>query len=316
VKHSKPFAKILPGLTALAALLACGGKAQAQATIEVPDVRGDQLVFFYDARTNRTPFLSVTNPSSTTVNLEVAFYPASLANRLGQFVVTVPAAGNVVIDPTSAAGGVAAGNAGLAVVTPVASASSTQAVVPPEPLIGNFTLANTALGAAFGENALGRLAVDGSGSRADAGEPVDGASVKYQRFTPPVLMVPAYFNPTMLAPPANDGNRVIVAAFADRYGSRFDVAPAAAGESLAASFFDSAGQLVGQATVPVNGVLLSDLQQIAGGSTLDSSGKVFFDPSAIGADENVFGIFSQSLATFASGQRMPAVDAVPVGSGA
>jgi len=280
--------------------------------IVTPEVRGDQLIFFYDARTNRTPFLSVTNPANSPVTVEVVFYPSSLAARLGQEVITLPAAGNAIIDPTTAAGGVAEGNAGLAIVTPIQSASTPQAIVPPKLLCGNFTLANLALMAAFGENPIGRLALTGSGDRGGAGQPVDGQTIKYQTFQSQALIVPAYFNPQTLAPPQNDGNRIILAAFADNYGEPFNLSALPEGaDGLQASFFDNTGQLVAQAPLPVTGVFLGDLQGIAGQATLSSSGKVFFAEGPLASNESLIGIFSQSAGTFASGQRMPGVDAVP-----
>jgi hypothetical protein len=58
-------------------------------------------------------------------------------------------------------------------------------------------------------------------------------------------------------------------------------------------------------------VFLGDLQGIAGQATLSSSGKVFFAEGPLASNESLIGIFSQSAGTFASGQRMPGVDAVP-----
>ena len=95
---------------------------------------------------------------------------------------TLPGGGNVVIDPTSSsiAGGAVNGNAGLAVVTPITSATDAHPIVPPEPLTGGYTLANLQLTAAFGENPYGRLAVGGNGQRATAGAAVDGISGRRQ----------------------------------------------------------------------------------------------------------------------------------------
>ena len=283
--------------------------ACAQSTIAVPGTSGDQLIYFYDARTDRVPFLTIANPSGTPVVIELAFYPQGLGSRLGEQVYTLPGGGNVVVDPTQAsvANGVAAGNAGLAVVTPIASATDSHPVVPPAPLTGGYTLANQTLAAAFGENPYGRLAVTSSGARASAGAQVDGNAVKYQRFTPSVLMVPVYYNPQTLAPAADDGNRVIVAAFTDSYGAQFDIGPGT--DTPPATFCNSGGFEVATGAPEVSGVLLSDLQAIAGASTLSGSGKLFLDVTA--GNGNVFGIYSQSLGTFAAAQRMPAVDSVP-----
>lgn len=301
--------RALAAVVTAAALLAAAGQARAQATLTVPGVSGDQLIYFYDARTNRVPFLTVANPAATPVVIEVAFYPATLASRLGEAVFTLPGGGNLVIDPTSSsvAGGAANGNAGLAVITPIAGEADAQPVVPPQPLTGGYTLANLQLTAAFGENPYGRLAVGSNGQRAAAGAEVDGNAVKYQRFTPSVLMVPVYFNPEDLAPADQDGNRVILAAFGDAYGDQFDVTPLA--DTAGALFCDAEGFEAAVGTAAVNGVLSTSLQAIAGGATLNSSGKLFLDVDA-GAG-NVLGIYAQSLGTFAAGQRMPSVNSVP-----
>ena len=301
--------RVLGAAMAALALLASAGHARAQATITVPGVSGDQLIYFYDARTNRVPFLTVANPAATPVVIEVAFYPANLASRLGEAVFTLPGGGNLVIDPTSSsvAGGAVNGNAGLAVITPIAGEADAQPVVPPQPLTGGYTLANLQLTAAFGENPYGRLAVGSNGQRATAGAEVDGNAVRYQRFTPSVLMVPVYFNPQDLAPADQDGNRVIIAAFNDSYGDQFDVT--ALSDTAAALFCDTGGFEAAVGEAAVNGVLSTSLQAIAGGATLNSSGKLFLDVDA-GAG-NVLGIYAQSLGTFAAGQRMPAVNSIP-----
>jgi plastocyanin len=293
--------------------LAAAVPAAAQETIRMPDVTGDQLLFFYDDRTDRTAFFSVSNPSDTQVMLEIAFYPLDLTHRLGQDVVTLGPAGNVVVDPSMAAGGVAAGQAGLAVVTPVDGPDTRHPLVPAAPLMGSYTVVNTVLGAGFGENPFGRRAVLAAGGLAAAGAAVDGSSVLYQRFEPGVLTVPVYLNPTQLGPAANDGNRVVLIAFNDQYGQNFDIAPL--GDVFHASIFDTNGQLLVGADVPVTGVVLTDLQSLAGQVPLTSSGKVFFATGAATGNANRLGIFSEALGTFAAGERMPAVDAVPQGAG-
>lgn len=297
-------------VAALLASLAQAREARAQATIAVPDVRGDQLLFVYDARASRTSFLLVSNPGNAAVTVEIAVYPQSLASRLGTTTLTLAPAGHAVIDPGSIDGAVA-GNAGLAVVTPVAGEGNATPVVPPVPLTGSFTLANTALSSAFGENAFGRLAVTSGGARAAAGSTVDGGSVRYQRIAPAVLTIPVYFSPPTLGPVENDGNRVVLAAFADRYQGGFAVAPAEA--AIDAVFLDGGGVRVAERSATVSGVLLSDLQSVAGPErTLSSSGKAFFAIDAPGA--SVIGVFSQSLGTFASGHRMASAPAVPAGT--
>lgn len=303
-------------IVTLAALATCLGGPHAsfaQETIRTPDVTGDQLIFFYDNRTDRGAFFSFSNPSDTQLMVEIAFYPENLAQRLGQEVVTLGPAANVVVDPTMAAGGVAAGQAGLAVVTPVDGPDTRHPIVPAAPLTGSFSVVNTVLGAGFGENPFARRAVLSSGGLAAPGAAVDGTSVLYQRFVPDVLTVPVYFNPADLGPASNDGNRVVLVAFNDQYGQNFDVAPLA--ETFHASIFDTAGELLVATDVAVSGILLTDLQSLAGAVPLSSSGKVFFATGDGGDTANRFGVFSEALGTFAAGQRMPAVDVVPQGAG-
>lgn len=302
------------GVAALAALslAAVFGVPTADGqTIGTPDVSGDQLIFLYDARTDRVAFLSVANPSDDTIFLDVALYNADLSAEIAGQTVSLEGAANIVIDPTSFAGGGANGNAGLAVITPVISMDDLTPIVPPERIVGGFTLANLQLSSGFGQNPFARLAVDGSGSPAAAGTTVNGTTVAYERFDPGILTIPVYFDPATLAPPENDGNRVLLAAFADDYDGAYGLS--AVSTSAAVTFLNSSGErIVSANSVPISGVLLSNLQSVAGGADIDgASGKVFFEVSANGG--NVFGLFSQSIGTFAAGQRMPAAEEVPMG---
>lgn len=299
-------------LVSLAALSA-SSIATAQTTRAVPSVSGDQLVYFYDARTDRTPFLGVSNPSNTTIFVDVAFFDVGLTMKLASSVIELGPAANTIIDPTSFAGGGASGNAGLAFITPVASLEDLRPVVPPSELTGGFTLANLNLGSGFGQNPLSRVAVDGAGMRQEPGTLVDGSSVFYERFQPAVLVIPAYFDPNTLAPPEDDGNRILLAAFSDFYSdSGFSVNPI--DTNPRAVYFDNEGTQIVDTEVNVNGVLLSNLEEVAGDVDIGgASGKVFF-----GADTelgNFFGLFSQSVGTFAAAQRLPAVDSIPQSPG-
>ncbi len=273
-------------------------------SIEDAATSGDQLLFFYDGRSGRVPFFSIGNPSpSTAITVEVVFYSQSLQNRLGVETISIAAAGHAVVDPNQAAGGAAIGNAGLAVVTAVRAGTS-EPVVPPEPIVGTFTLANVPLRSAFGENPIGRLAVSSGGARGAAGTTIDGSAIAFQRITPSMLIVPVFFNPTQLGPVENDGNRVVLVAFGDEYGSRFDVRPR--GDTVGASIFDSGGDLVSSKNVGVSGVHVTNVQALASPTSLSASGKILLDVDA--GSGSVFGLFSQSLGAFGAGQRLPSID--------
>lgn len=281
------------------------GEREEGATIENGGIAGDQLLFFFDARDGRVPFFTVANPSSeSSVIVEIAVYPSSLDDRIDEATATLAPLGNLIVDLTQLGAGQAGGRVGLAVVTPVVSADEARPVVPLEPLVGGFTLANVPLDSGFGENPVGRLGVLASGARATPGQVVDGATIRYQRLTPDVLMVPVFYNPEQLAPARDDGNRVILAAFADQYGDRFELAPASTGAE--ATVFDPSGALLASAVVQIAGVTLTSVQEIGGDQLISRSGKIFFDVNA--GRNNVFGLFSQSLGPFGAGQRMPSVN--------
>lgn len=299
-----------PGVASAGAL--GSGMQDTSATRPVPGVSGDQLLFLYDARSSRVSFLSLANPASEPLYLRVTFYDDSLDEELAAETIWLPSAGNTVIDPTSFAGGGANGNAGLVVVTPVEGVDATRPIVPPEPIVGGFTLANVDLGAGFGQNPFARRAVVEEGGLAAPGSIVDGTEVFYQRFAPGILTIPVYFNPADLESPERDGNRILLAAFGDDYEGGFGIVPRSI--PMRSTFFDADGLRIASEENPFSGVLLADLQSLAGPTDLDgSSGKVYLEVPL--AEGSVFGLFSQSLSTYAAGQRLPAVSSVPAGSG-
>jgi hypothetical protein len=126
--------------------------------------------------------------------------------------------------------------------------------------------------------------------------------------------VPVYFNPLTLSPVADDGNRLILASFFDAYAApvgpggaaRFTVAPVNQGATV--RIVDDAGTVLSDAgAIAIGGVVLSDLQSLAGGLVLDRPGRVEFRMMPP-PGTSVFGIFGQAVGTFAVGQRLPPID--------
>lgn len=302
-------------LVGLFLLAPVGASAQLFAT--TPATYGDQLFFFFDAREGRVPFLTVSNYADQSIDVQIAYFRADMQVVLAVDSLTLPAAGHQVIDPNRI--GSVQGNAGLAVVTPVGG-NPTQAVVPPAqpgtdgvpPLFGSFTLANTKLGSGFGQNPFARSAVDGTGARAPDGSLVDGQNVAYQTFAADVLIIPSYFDPASLAPANEDGNRVMLAAFADDYTSgQWNMGPLAVDADAIFNAVD--GSNITRTDITVEGVLFTDVQQMAGATTLTGSGKVkVFLDQILPPFGNIFGLFSQSLGTFSVGQRMPGYQLSPI----
>ena len=304
----------------LAALLLVATHSVAQSGLYIPEPAssGHQLIFVYDARDGRTTFLTVSAtilPAPASVSrsaasalpgqsatIEIAFYPLSLAARLGDRVVAIGDGETIVIDPRAPEyAAFAAGQAGLVVVTPIVSESDRHPIALNGALLGSFTIANTNLGAGFGGTAAARDAVDRGGAIAPGGAIVDGSDVRYQRIAPRSLTLNGFFNPATLGRPEDDGNRVLIAAFDDVYGTRFDVQPQRV--LLFPTFSAPRGAPLAGSPVCTDGIVFTSLQALAAPSTLDAAGYAGFriQGPMVG---NLFGFFAESLGTYGAGQRL------------
>jgi hypothetical protein len=320
-------------LAALAAIAAFSTSASADGYLPIvesatqlrteqllaPRIDGDQLFFFFDARAPRVPFLGISSLHGQDVTVNVQFRDESLA-VLSSTDQTLPAFGHILIDPSQDQA--VAGHFGLVMVTPI-EAGSRRPIVLEAPLVGGFTIANTQLGSGFGQNPFGRLAIRRStGRRAKAGTVFgvgpEGQETAYQQIEPAALVMPFFFNPTTLAPPELDGNRILITAFCDIYRFKdpnqlghFDLRPVPNFAFQSTAIDSSTGMpiLLLNHAPPVHGVLSTTLQDLAGAVELTGSGKVALalpdrDPNC---RRNTFGLASQSLGTFAVGQTMPAL---------
>jgi hypothetical protein len=286
---------------------------------------GDQLIYFYDLRPARTTFLTVGNPSASGVVLEIVFYSQSL-ERITEQVVVLPAFGATVLDPGQSQG--VPGTAGLVVMTPITSEVDNTPIVPQRPLVGGFSIVNQTLGAGTGGNPFGRLALKRTGAdletRATPGATVDGLTVVYQNTLPSSpgnglssLTFPVYFNPNTLSPADQDGNRLFFASFSDQYAApvgplgaaRFNIVPDPV-DTQATFYNASGGAPLLITTLTVSGVRFETLQSLAGGTPLTSSGRleISYPFAGLSDADNFFGMASQSLGTFAIGQRLVPTD--------
>lgn len=290
--------------------------AAAQFFATTPATYGDQLFFFFDARADRVPFLTISNLAAEAIDVQIAYFRDDMEVVLAVDSATLPALGHRIIDPNLISS--VKGNAGLAVVTPVAG-DPRRAVVPPSqagtpglpPLFGSFTLANTKLQAGFGQNPFARIAVDFTSNRATDGSAVDGIDVAYQTFAADMLVIPSYFDPASLSPASEDGNRILLAAFEDTYtDGRWGLQRLTVSMDVLFNGLD--GALITRTIAEVTGVRSGHLQTFAGSTTLVGSGKVrFWLFDQLPATGNFFGLFSQALGTYSVGQRMPGFQLSP-----
>ena len=285
--------------------------------VDVPQVRGDQLFFFFDARKYEDPaaglparvtFATIFNPGSAAVAVEVAAYDRDLTLIVAETLEIGPGQRELIGLPDRyAAEHPGIHTAGLLVVTPVEGVDDDQPVVPPSQLAGSFTVAGPYNG--FGESAFGR-SVDGEH---DAGDLVDGTIVKYETVGPTsgILMIPGYFDPENLSPPDKDGNRVVLVAFEDLYedGKPFRIVAPDTAVGVKPTFCGELGAVTPQQTPAVGGVLVTDLEALGGDATPHGGSVVFeFDRRQ---NLNVFGVFSQALEHLGAGHRLPAAGRTP-----
>jgi hypothetical protein len=295
------------GVIGLVCGLAVAASEVPSPAVDVPEPSGDQLIFYYDATEGHASFLGVSNPANAEVMVEVAVYPGDLGTPIATQVVKIPAGGDQLFDPSASFGGMVAGHAGLIVVTPVGDDHMTP-IVPPKPLAGVFTIADTASGSAFGESPMARMAVTGD-NRASAGDEVDGNTVSYEKFTPKVLMVPSFFGVSTAGDQTTGTDQVIVVAFDDKYGTPFRIAAANSTPKLDVQICTHDAGPLAPLQIDLPAILSKSVADLAGGTAPTSSGNVFLTVEQ--PPDNVFGLFRQAVGSFAAGQRLPATDAVP-----
>lgn len=101
----------------------------------------------------------------------------------------------------------------------------------------------------------------------------------------------------------------MLVAFEDDYGPLFAVK--ARDVPVELQLCASDGVQVAKAKRNFDGILFTNLKQIASGATLKSSGKVFVRQLEPLEDLSFFGIFSQGLDVFSMGHALPDVPSVP-----
>jgi hypothetical protein len=284
-----------------------------------PNVRGDQVIFYYDARDGFTTFINIRNEAATELRVQLDFYGPSFTTPFTQ-VVTLPATrgtnavpglgGLAVLDVGDLRGSGLAATPGVAFATVVNDMG--QPVVS-RGLSGNFTVANIATGSAWGSPGAARSAIHPPTPGADAcapkspsptlGSVIDGTTVLLAPIQPSNADLSAYYDPATLAPAALGGNQLIFVSFVDVPGATFTAAAAAThwtftpvrntGEGLAPGFFN------------VSGLTVSDLASVVGPGVTGSSGAILFnaDPSPAQLTRLIY--FSETVGTFSTGYLLP-----------
>jgi hypothetical protein len=272
--------------------------------IDRPRARGDQLVFYYDTRDGFTSFLNVANEGEAELDVKLTFYGPLLDSPF-DLVINVAARGSRTLDLSSLRSSGLPAQAGVAFATAISESART---VTSGALAGNFTIANLATLSAWGAPAAARLAfqlVDGgSPVRPPSGTTIDGQSVILEQFSPAAVDLAVYYDPAQLEPPESGGNQVIAAAFDDVVSTNYSAVARSATWALAA--YRNDGQAIASSSRSLSGVQVLDLESLVGADVDGSAGRLGFTLESASAPNRLV-FFQESLGTFATGYRLPAV---------
>jgi len=299
---------------ALAAITACPARAGILInpnTIDRPEGKGDQLIFYYDARANFTTFLNLHNESGSSIDVEVLFYNPTFSSPFTR-AISLDAHETRIVDVSALKTGepALAAQFGVAIATAVDHAG--KAIVT-RALSGNFTVANLQVSSAWGAPAAARSAVFSGGpflralpisSIPDTGTVIDGTTVVLPAIQPTNAHLAVYYNPETLAPASLGGNQLIFIAFEDVPGEVYSAQVAATTWSVTAN--RNNGAPIGPIDAFVaGGVSVSDLVSVAGTDVNGASGSMSFNTLPSAAAVNRFIFFTETLGTFATGYLLP-----------
>jgi hypothetical protein len=311
-------------LTVVITRPALGAETLFPGSVNRPNNKGDQVIFYYDVRDGFTTFINVRNETTSTQDVVIDFYGPDFSTPFSQ-TITLPAVpgdsgktgtgktgtgGLVVIDVGSLKAQGLAATSGMAIATGV-DASGVPIVT--RGISGNFTVANLATNSAWGSPGMARSAINPPAPKTGdctpaspavtLGTAIDGKNVYLTPIQPGTADLSTFFNPDTLAPVALGGNQLIFASFVDVPGPSY--AAAAANTTWTITGVKDTGAPIPAATFNVTGVAVSDLATAAGAVVNGSSGGLVFNAPASSEQLNRFIFFTETLGTFSTGYLLP-----------
>lgn len=282
--------------------------ALAQATVpNVNDTRvGGQLLFYFDVASYDGAYLTMSNNGTVTVPLHIQLFTDD-CTEIFNFRITLGAGCIKIFDMRHFELGTGqfvdlGGTRGLMTATPVA-ANPSLAAVPYNHLAGSTAHVNLARRNSFGLNAVARLAVDASGNLLpDLSGPLDGTTRLFQLIQPTRLYHDGFF-----ALDSITDSRIILISFVDIYSPGGYLV---SGQSALLRGFAGTADC-SRLSLPDR--LFSCIMDISMESYLGSTTGTFRTtpgtlemsiPSSYQPYQNVFGITSQTLATFTVNRYM------------
>jgi len=268
------------------------------AIVEQPTSRGDQVLFYLDARAGFTSFLSVANVGAAALDVRIDVYAADLTLR-DTLALALPAGGSSTIDVAVLRDAGVVSGPGLAIAYAV---DESGAPVVSRALAGNFTVANLATGSAWGAPGVARSARSADGGHVPPGAVIDSAGVLLDQIRPDAVELAVYHDPDTLESAADGGNQLVFLSF-DDVGGR---APAVRGAAMrwVASATQRDGDVLPSAAVDTSGVDVSHLEAVVGPEVRGAAGHLQLTARTPSAGNRLV-FFAQSLGTFATGYLLP-----------
>ena len=306
---------LLAALIALAMWPAPAGYAAFPNPVSAPDGKGDQVIFYYDARDDFATFINIGNDSAAELAVSIVFYSGDFSAAFPR-TVSLPAGALAILDTHALKESGLPTGVGVAIATAV---DASGAPIVSRGLSGNFTVANLRTNSAWGAAGAARSAIQKRTSPSpapsppppDLGSVIDGSNVGLPPIQPASANLAAYYNPNTLAPAADGGNQLIFVTFEDVPGTPYVAKVASTTWTITAN--RSSGAPAGSASFVANGVTVSDLASLLGDGVRGSSGSAVLTASRASHPITRLVYFTESLGTFGTGYLLPrgraAVDA-------
>ena len=291
------------GLLLVAIVASLGGAARAGQSnahiLSAPETVGDQLVFYYDARTDFTTFLTIRNLSETTLTVSVLFYGPTFSTPFSK-AVTLSGGALTILDAGELRGNGLPAQAGIAFATAVDQSGKP---ITSGALAGNFTIANLTTGSGLGGPGVARTTLTDGGKTPIPGSIIDGEHAILKIIRPSSAFLAAYYDPATLAPVASSGNQLVFLNFEDRYDPTWFAVIGSTTWDVTTTRSNGAG--IDTSTFTANGVTISDIASVAGTGVNGSAGSMEFRAPDSNVDLSRMIYFTESLGTFGTGYLLP-----------
>lgn len=271
------------------------------AIVVQPASRGDQVLFYFDARPGFTSFLSLANAGAAPLDVRIDVYGEDLA-RSEAIELSLPAGGSRTVDVGELRDSGLVSGPGLAVAYAV-DASGLPIVS--RALAGNFTVANLATESAWGAPGAARSArLARGGESPSPGTVIDGAALLLDQIRPDAVELAVYHDPDTLESASAGGNQLVFVSFDDVAGRAPEVRGAAMRWVATATHND--GDALAAAAFDTSGVTVSHLEAVVGRGVRGAAGHLELTARTPWAGNRLV-FFAQSLGTFATGYLLPPV---------